>query len=1241
MLVLVCLLATSRLAAQCSLSCPTAVNLALAGPASGCISILTPALLGARSQACTGLIDVDLLDARGQVIPGAVDSLGARTGVVKSEYIGQRLRARILDRSSGSSCLVFVSIFDSSPPTLIARDTSISALSATDAKLMGGPLPDAQVADCSGVSLSYVDSIGSMLCGTNSDGSGSVRVIYRRWLAVDAAGSTSTAIQIVDIQRMRGADLLAPRDTSFDCAFLPNLTLAFGHLWIAPGGGYPKLSTQALDGYLDDVYWTHHDERFNGPGGTFQILRTWRVYDACAPVATGSNPRNLTQRIAIRDLRGPSIELQTDTVRAYVDGSSCAASVLLTSATVIDACDPAPSISVRLGSVLLPQNGGRFNNVPLGDHVAVYTARDASGNQTQRNVIVQVSDRTAPALTVHPVRTFSLPSASAVSVRAEGYDAGTYEACGPYTLAIRRLGDSVFAASIQIDCRDLGRDLQLEIEASDYFNNRVIARVQAQVRDFLPPQITPPAGLSVRCEDVHRDLSLYGRPQVLENCSYSLRDSLVDRRDACGLGNIERYWIATDAAGLKSQASQVIRVIADAGFGESRIVWPRDTTLTCAADADTSLLGLKHRAPIVSAQPCAGISMSFSDRHLKPPSSCGYIERSWSVIDLCRYTGGSEGLFTHVQRISIDDRQAPQLFGVPTILELVSNSPDCAGTELNPSAWRAEDCTAVLPVLIRYRLLQQAGSTAASYQAWTVTTRFIPGRYNLEVSATDACGNAAVQTVALQVRDGNPPIVRCKPSVTLEYPGAGLPINAQELDLGSSDACAQNLTLFTDAKSPTCAAWRQAQTATLYVNDAAGNSATCTTTILWQGGETLCPADQINVSGRITTSRGEALPAKFELSGATSGNTYPGFATAADGRFGYEAISEEDLLVTPSTVHDVLRGVTSYDLFLIGRHILGVNVLPVGPPRWAADVNRSGGISAYDITVARRVMLGLETSMPGGVSYRLVAKSADGQPLADGSGSVRLNRSYALQTPSWLAVKLADVSGTSLLTSGPPALGPRTAESSPGTWKLRLVPTLRIKEYALVVSETGRLWAAGLSFEAEEVRLSAKLAVHALQHEAGVFTKVSVYAGQDGVELLAGDTLAFVRFSSDHVPKGLVSGEAVVSSDDVEAREFAVEVVHGLEFGAEQQVLATAVYPNPVRAGQTLRLQAEHAATTLVGLYLVDANGRQRQLDFSLIAPGPGGSSTAIGQDLSPGIYMLIMLFADGRQASQRLVISH
>lgn len=68
-------------------------------------------------------------------------------------------------------------------------------------------------------------------------------------------------------------------------------------------------------------------------------------------------------------------------------------------------------------------------------------------------------------------------------------------------------------------------------------------------------------------------------------------------------------------------------------------------------------------------------------------------------------------------------------------------------------------------------------------------------------------------------------------------------------------------------------------------------------------------------------------------------------------------------------------GLTTYDLVLISKHILGLELLNCPWQQLAADVNCTGSITTFDIVTARKVILGILDTLPCG-SWRFMPDSA-------------------------------------------------------------------------------------------------------------------------------------------------------------------------------------------------------------------------------------------------------------------------
>ena len=74
----------------------------------------------------------------------------------------------------------------------------------------------------------------------------------------------------------------------------------------------------------------------------------------------------------------------------------------------------------------------------------------------------------------------------------------------------------------------------------------------------------------------------------------------------------------------------------------------------------------------------------------------------------------------------------------------------------------------------------------------------------------------------------------------------------------------------------------------------------------------------------------------------------------------------------PQRDGDYLNGVSTFDLVLISKHILGVQ--PLGSPykMIAADVNNSRSITTLDLIQLRKLILSIDTEFQNNTSWRFV-----------------------------------------------------------------------------------------------------------------------------------------------------------------------------------------------------------------------------------------------------------------------------
>lgn len=79
-------------------------------------------------------------------------------------------------------------------------------------------------------------------------------------------------------------------------------------------------------------------------------------------------------------------------------------------------------------------------------------------------------------------------------------------------------------------------------------------------------------------------------------------------------------------------------------------------------------------------------------------------------------------------------------------------------------------------------------------------------------------------------------------------------------------------------------------------------------------------------------------------------------------------------ILAPEKDDNPLNGVTTYDLVLISKHILGIEPLNSPYKMIAADGNKSGSITTFDIVEFRKLILGIYTELPSNTSWRFIDK---------------------------------------------------------------------------------------------------------------------------------------------------------------------------------------------------------------------------------------------------------------------------
>jgi hypothetical protein len=140
--------------------------------------------------------------------------------------------------------------------------------------------------------------------------------------------------------------------------------------------------------------------------------------------------------------------------------------------------------------------------------------------------------------------------------------------------------------------------------------------------------------------------------------------------------------------------------------------------------------------------------------------------------------------------------------------------------------------------------------------------------------------------------------------------------------------------------------------------------------------------------------------------------------SAADGTYTIDAPDTGAVTLTPSYATDapIANGVTTADITLIRRHVLGLTLLDSPYKVMAGDVNGSDSVTTADITLIRRLILGTATTFSGGL-WRFVPSDEAFANTAKPWTATRMRQYAALASGTlsgqdFKAIKLGDVNGS-------------------------------------------------------------------------------------------------------------------------------------------------------------------------------------------------------------------------------------
>jgi hypothetical protein len=575
-----------------------------------------------------------------------------------------------------------------------------------------------------------------------------------------------------------------------------------------------------------------------------------------------------------------------------------------------------------------------------------------------------------------------------------------------------------------------------------------------------PMTCLPPAFAD--CGEIYvlNDLGDYfGEPEITV-CPdlFDLDETQEDFRDQCGIGDIVRYFYLRDKSGnLIQNCSQTITVGGQTGIDYGMIDWPEnfDTTIVCdGADLDPEFLPDSLGKVVLPDASCTLTSIKHADTIVSAglnSDACYKIFRTWKVLDWCDKRDGSFKLHTYEQVIKVSNDVLPSILSSCNDTIISSIDVDCANVYIELPLFAEDDCTAGEDLNYIYRIdTFHTGKINIVGSGSTISGSFPIGIHKVFWEVNDGCGNVASCDYLFEVRNEKEPVPKCK-NISVPLTEMYLDMDAdpdtilamitpQHIDLGSNHPCKYDVRLsfsedvLDDTLYFNCSNIGDTLIG-LWVTDVFGNNNVCYATVRITDSLDLCGSKDdmrgiANIEG-IVGDRYDAAVEGVEVS--LIGSEMPSFKTNSSGGYAFENMTYGgNYIIKPQKEDDVLNGVSTLDLLLIQRHILGLNEFDSALDYIAADINDNGKLSATDILVLRKVILGIYDDFPDNTSWKFVDKAFD---FADHSlwneewpseyRIIDLNEDMAVD---FTGIKIGDVNGDAIANSRQ-SIGTRSTEN--------------------------------------------------------------------------------------------------------------------------------------------------------------------------------------------------------------------
>lgn len=653
----------------------------------------------------------------------------------------------------------------------------------------------------------------------------------------------------------------------------------------------------------------------------------------------------------------------------------------------------------------------RIVGLPLGRTWLKYTVIDECGNATDCFTEIDVVDNTPPTAICEDQTVISIDDTGWAELYATSLDNHSNDNCGPIVkFEVKRksttcpgyASDLNFGPKVRFCCGDITSPtsyVSVVLRVYDAAGNYNECETTVKVQNKRPPTIVCPTNKTLVCGDskidawvsgtAAFDTTFFGKPTTGGVCGtqrFASRIIANNLNAKCKTGTVDREWYMIADPSIK--CTQRLTVTSPP-FSPSSVVFPGDRVVgTCNLDAVTP--DALNSKPVVNNITCRDIGVSHTDQYFyNTPEACIKILRTWRVIDWCSYAS-NQVIAEHTQVIKLTGSGGATFTGC-TNKVFDADSGNCE-KEVTLTANASDDCTDDEDLKYTWSLDIGKNNTNDASGTGNSFTRVLPaGTHKVTFTVINRCGTPSTCMYDVTIRGTKKPTPICYREVVWVMDSDGTTeIWASDFNLKSENNCGDNSRLKYSfnaagnqpAQTFTCADIPNGQVARIplrmYVIDENGSSDFCEVILILQDSPlTNACADNAGllptVSGRIITENNEGIDnIEVELVNMSNASEVKDMTKDA-GQYKFTGLDVFD----PKTIeayknNDIMNGISTLDLVMIQRHILGIQPITSPYKLLAADVNNSRSITASDLVSLRKLILGISTEFENNTSWRFV-----------------------------------------------------------------------------------------------------------------------------------------------------------------------------------------------------------------------------------------------------------------------------